>query len=529
MNGVQRILYFVILIAVFKSSTGQDISRRFALFKQAEDTGIHLHNAGKFREAIPYFKKAISFFGKVPSITEDLLYQPNLYLGHSYYSANVLDSATYFYKNAEAIAARYPGETNDTGKSIRHAIICKNIGDFYASVKNYDSALIRYQQAIIQLVFDFDEEDVRLNPTSFNGQYPVNELFSALSAKAKTFTVRYQQQHNKNDLLSSLFAYDAMHKLAGYVVRNYSPDQATQLLNNQKHLSHSEPIENALKLFKLTGDSVYLRHAFRFDEESKLWHLHKRFGGHPNNNSLKYIDNTIDVRDFQKKIPRNYAVLSFQLGDTSLLGFLITSKKFRYVNKSIDSSFKTDLKKLYELIQLTDQNVNVQIDQLADSLYGKIIAPFANDIEEVKRLMIIPDDDLLYLPFEILGGRGKSKLMNKYAIAYNYSCSLLKQEAGRTHDIASLWRASEESTAKINTYLQQYVGDGKSFAESLQRAKKDYITEASGPLKLPAYWAHLRLIGNFEKPETRHGVQIMIAAGLLVLITGIIFLYRRRI
>jgi tetratricopeptide (TPR) repeat protein len=529
MNGVQRILYFVILIAVFKSSTGQDISRHFALFKQAEDTGIHLHNAGKFREAIPYFKKAISFFGKVPSVTEDLLYQPNLYLGHSYYSANVLDSATYFYKNAEAIAARYPGETNDTGKSVRHAIICKNIGDFYASVKNYDSALIRYQQAINNLVFDFDEEDVRLNPASFNGQYSVNELFGALLAKAKTFTVRYQQQHNKNDLLSSLFAYDALYKLAAYVIRTYNPEQAILLLNNQKHLSHNEPIENALKLYELTGDSVYLRHAFRFDEESKLWHLHKRFGGHPNNNSLKYIDNTIDVRDFQKKIPRNYAVLSFQLGDTSLLGFLITGTKFRYVYNTIDSNFKTDVKKLYELIQLTDQLVDVQIVRLTDSLYGKIIAPFAEDIEVVERLMIIPDDELLHVPFEILGSGGKRKLINKYAIAYNYSCSLLKQDADSANTIVSMWRATDESTQKINRYLQQYVGDGKSFAESLQRAKKDYITEVSGHLKLPAYWAHLRLIGNFEKPETRHGVQIMIAAGLLVLITGIIFLYRRRI
>jgi hypothetical protein len=527
MNGVRRILYLVILIAICTSATGQDKSRHFVLFEQAADTGIHLQKSGKFRDAIPFLKKAISFFGKVPSITEDLLYQPNLYLGHSYYSVNRLDSAAYFYKNAESIAARYPDQTNGTKKNIPKSIICKNIGDFYASVKNYDSALIRYQQAIIQLVFEFDEEDVRLNPSSFNGSYPVNELFSALSSKATTFTLRYQQQHNKNDLLSSLFAYDALHKLAGYVVRRYSPEQAALLLNNQKHLSHSEPVENALKLFELTGDSVYLRHAFRFVEESKLWGLHVAFDIHPDNNSLQFIDNTIDVRDFQKSIPRNYAVLTFHIGDTSLLGFVITRKKFRYVSQSIDSNFRAEIKKLYGLIQLTDHHVNVQIDRLTDSLYDKIIAPFEKDIEAVNRLMIIPDDELLNLPFEILGHRGKSKLMNRYVIAYNYSCSSLHQAEGRAYEIANLWRASKESTAKIETYFQQYVSGGKSYAQSLQQAKQDYINEASDRKKLPAYWAHLLLIGKFEQPDRDLSVPIMITAGLLVLTTAVIFLYKR--
>ena len=468
MKGVFRILYLVILVAVFKTSAGQHKSRHFVMFKQAEDSGIYLQHAGKYRDAIPFLKKAVSISGKDTSITEELFYQPNLYLGHAYYALNKLDSAAYFYKNAESIGSRYPGETNSTGKNIRYADICKNIGDYFSSVKNYDSALKRYQQAITQLVLDFDEEDVRMNPTSFNGQYPVNELSVALSAKAKTFTARYQQEHNKNDLLSSLFAYDALYKLAGYVVRNYSPEQATRLLNRQKHLSHSEPIENALKLFELTGDSVYLRHAFRFDEESKLWALHKTFGMHPDNNSLKYIDNTVDVTDFQKSIPRDYAVLSFHVGDTSLLGFLITKKKFRYVREKIDSIFKQDVKKVNELIQLRNdkretRNDKVEIDQLSDSLYGKMIRPFEKDIEGVKRLMIIRDDELLTLPFEMPGGRAE-KLLSRYAITYNSSCSLVNGEAG----------------------------------------------------------------GNFEKPETSRGVKILIASGLLVIITGIIFLYKRR-
>jgi tetratricopeptide (TPR) repeat protein len=148
MNLIRRILYLVILLAAFKSPSGQDTPRYMSLFKQAENlyrdanssdtkdsialatylkvialhpgtpdsilwvsnfkAGIYLQTAGKFSEAIPYFKKALSLKGIVPSITEESFYQPNLYLGNSYYAESLLDSAVYYYKQAESIAGRYP-------------------------------------------------------------------------------------------------------------------------------------------------------------------------------------------------------------------------------------------------------------------------------------------------------------------------------------------------------------------------------------------------------------------------------------
>jgi CHAT domain-containing protein len=899
MNALRRILYLVILLAVFESPSGQNTPRYLTLFKEAEalyyddntsDTkdsialatylkvialhpgnadsifwvsqlkaGIYLQTAGKFDAAIPYFKKAISLYGTVPAIGEEHFYQPNLYLGNSYYSQSMLDSAVYYYKQSETIANKHPDvegierlyntlgavnyesgdyqqskiyfekalqvalrklkntdplvinyknnlasslrklkdfgaamtifeellkynvnrdeilhniasicleqgrdslavaylqkvkynnqnkfndlavaygrlnradsslaylkkaadlntHVNGARKNIEYAITCRNLGDYYSSIKNYDSAIIRYQQAIVQLVFDFDEDDIRLNPSAFNGQYSVNELFGALSAKARTFTIRYQLQHNKNDLLASLYAYDALYKLADYVIRSYNSDEARLLLNNRKHLSHNEPIENALKLFEQTGDSVYLRHAFRFDEKNKatllalqlqesgsrmnadipieltdkekrlkqeltklqltsgdkndsalqvalidrqiqLSDLHKTFDQYPGYNNMKFIDNTIDVRNLQKIIPDDYAVLSFHLGDTSLLGFLITPSKFRYVYENIDSTFRTTVRKLYNVIQVTDQNVNAQVDQLTDSLYKKLILPFANDIADVDRLMIIPDDELSYLPFELLGDSGKSKLISKYAITYNYSCSLLQQKntnykhapvlamapfikslpasemeiqnirgdkiagknatkdkfiasaknypvihlathartndsiparsfiefyrddstftssrlfsneiaglgldnvnlvilsacetgtgqlvkgeglmsltrafsyAGCRNTIASLWKADDKSTAEISGHLHQYIDNGESFADALQKAKMDYLGEATGRLRLPAYWAHLRLIGSFEQSKSGNVIYLIIGSALLIAIIAIIFLSRRR-
>ena len=900
MQVVLRIVYLVILLVVFQSPSGQNTPRYISLFKQAENlfyleestdeqdsialatylkvidlhssepdsilwvsnfkAGIYLQTAGKFSEAILYFEKAISFYGQVPSVKENLLYLPNLYLGNSYYTASMPDSAIYYYKRAESIANRhhpvegierlyntlgtvhyesgdyqqskhyfekalqvasgklkdndplvvnyknklasalrqlknYDGAVsifnellkykvnrdeilhnigsiyleqgkdslavvylrkveynnqnkfNDLGvaysrlnmsdsslayfrkasdlnsrvngnrKNIQFAITCKNIGDYYVSVENYDSALIRYQHAIMQLVFDFDEEDIRLNPSSFNGQYSVKELFEVLAAKAKIFTVRYQRQKNKNDLLSSIYAYDALYKLADYVIRTYNSEEARLLLTNKKHLLHNEPIDISIRLFEETGDSVYLRHAFRFDEKNKatilalqlqktvsmqnadlpyelierekrlkqeinklqvllsqnidstlqtnlrdkqieLSELHKRFDEYPGYNSLKFIDNTIDIKALQRIIPEDYAVLSYHLGDTGMLGFLITKKYFRHVYQHIDSSFGSNIRKLYDLIQLNGQDVKMQTDQLTDSLYMKTIGPFSNDISGFKHLMIIPDEELSFLPFEILKPVNKKSLISSYSITYNYSCSLLrtgKQHNNRSsilamapfvktwpasememrdikgdkitgeeatkekfikdaknyaiihlathatandsfpdksyiqfypHDssfissrlftneirglslnnvhlvilsacetgtgqlvkgeglmsltrafsiagcqntIATLWRAENKSTAIISRYLHKYIAGGKTFAESLRQAKMDYLNDdIPGRLKSPAYWAHIRLIGTFEKNKTSSLVYFLIIAVVLVLTAVVIYFTRRR-
>jgi CHAT domain-containing protein len=856
-NDVNDSIALATYLKVISLHTGQPDS---ILWVSNFKAGIYLQTAGKFNEAIPYLKKAISLKGDVAAISENLLYLPELYLGNSYYFISMLDSAVYYYKRAEQIADHYPGiegierlyntlgainyesgdylqskiyfekalqvasgklrkddpliinyknnlasslrqlkqfdeamaifnqllpynvnrdeilhnigsiyleqgkdslavvylskvrynnqnKYNDLGiaygrldmmdsslayfkkavelneklngkrKNIQFAITCKNLGDYYADAENYDSALIRYQQSINQLVFDFDDEDPRMNPSSFNGQYSVNELFAALAAKAKTYTIRFQHGGNKNNLLASIFAYEALYKLADYVIRTYNSEEARLLLTNKKHLLHYEPIAISLKLFELTGDSVYLNHAFRFDEKNKatilalqlqetgsmekadlpaaltekesrlknditkmqllltesndsavqvslrdkqlqLSDLHDKFDEYPAYNNLKFIDNTIDVKRLQKIIPDQYAVLSYHMGDTSMLAFLITNNQFRHVTQNINSSFRINVRTLYDWLQVTDRNMKTEIDQLSDSMYKKLIAPFAEDISGARQLMIIPDDELSFLPFEILRPVNGKSLVELYPVTYNYSCSLLKAEkqnnkrssilamapfvktlpasekeigsitgdkitgdkatkekfvsrakdyailhlatharandsvpsksfiefypldssftssrlftneiaglrlndvklvilsacetgsgqlvkgeglmsltrafsfAGCQNTIASLWRADDVSTATISGFLHKYISKGNTFATALQEAKLNYLNEdIPERLKSPAYWAHLRLIGNFEEKNSFPYQYVLIIVGLIVIAVLIIYFSRRR-
>lgn len=637
-------------------------------------------------------------------------------LAAAYMIADEPDSALFYYRKAIALNQVVNGDR----KNIAYAITCKKLGDYFVSVKNYDSALIEYHQAVVQLVFDFDNDDIRLNPVEFNGQYAVNELFEALSSKAKTFTLRYQADHNKNDLLSSIFAYDALYRLADYVTRNYTTEQARQLLLSRKYLSHSEPIDNSIKLFEITGDSVYVRHAFRFDEKNKatllalqlqeniskekaglprellqkekalsreitalsldttyadsvaasqredelrekqieLVNLHKKFDQHTQYHRLKYIDNTITAQDAMKKIPSNYAVVSYHVGDTNVVMFVITKHMLKCVRVPKDSTFGKQVLDVYKLAQVTDRNVTSQIDTLARKLYGTLIEPIRADIASFHNLLIIPDDELLYLPFEIISGSKNSKLLEKHAITYNYSVSLLKNStsthvgksilavapftnslpasmkeiesirgrkmidtaatkenfirgapsysvihlathavandsdpahsyisfytsdsatdagklyapeianlqlnkvslvvlsacetatgqlvkgeglmsitrsfsnAGCRNTIASLWKADDVSTYRISEKLHYYLKKGKTPADALRLAKLDYLEDSEVParLKTPAYWAHLRLLGTFEKSDSNIGNYVIVALAFLALVAFIYFSMRR--
>ena len=100
--------------------------------------------------------------------------------------------------------------------------------------------------------------------------------------------------------------------------------------------------------------------------------------------------------------------------------------------------------------------------------------------------------------------------------------------AGCRNTIASLWRADDVSTARISGYLHNYIKGGRTYAEALRQAKKDYLQSAPERFQTPAYWAHLRLIGSFEKGTGNNTLLILVGIVAALLIGGVIYFSRRR-
>lgn len=332
-------------------------------------------------------------------------------VGIVYTKRNRLDSAAMFFKQASDLNT----SLNGIRKNVQNAITCKNIGDYFIAKRDMDSAIIYYHQSVIQLVTDFNEQDLRLNPYVFDSTLSVRELLNVLSIKAKTLTLRYQDRRNKNDLVSSINAYSTLYRLINYVIENSTREQSAKLLFNLKHILGSEPVANSLKLFEITGDSVFLRHAFRFDENNKS--LGRAFAP----------VRVEDVRELQSSIPPGYGVLSYHLGDTLLVGFLVKKNNISHFAQTIDTTFFHDVKEMNEKVRVQDAKSKARVAQLSKKLHQHLIDPFDKELNKGAKLMIIPDGALYNLSFGALQGSKGSKLSDVHTIAYSKSSSVLTE------------------------------------------------------------------------------------------------------
>ncbi|MDP9047952.1 MAG: CHAT domain-containing protein, partial [Bacteroidota bacterium] len=95
--------------------------------------------------------------------------------------------------------------------------------------------------------------------------------------------------------------------------------------------------------------------------------------------------------------------------------------------------------------------------------------------------------------------------------------------SGCDNIITSMWKADDAATAYISGRLHFYLQKGYTIASALQHAKLDYLNDGHIPAakKLPGYWAHFRLIGNFETEPGNSYLWLVFTIIILLLLTGI--------
>lgn len=245
-------------------------------------------------------------------------------------------SFMFFRKAADANVA------NNGKKNAEYAFTCKNLGDQFVSKRDLDSGLIYYQQAVVNLVDDFNEEDLRLNPYEFEGtEVPREKLYEVLLLKAKTLVRRFNADGKVNDLVSAVYAYNSLGRLAPDSIKGF------------------EPVDVSVKLYELTGDEVFLRHALAFST------------GHD------------DIKKLQTDIPTDHAVLAYEAGDTTLIGIYLGRNKLLHSRASIDTTFDAG--------KLSKANV-----------YKQLISQFSKELSDKNNLFILRGQKLSNIKFETL-------------------------------------------------------------------------------------------------------------------------------
>ncbi|MCO5947367.1 CHAT domain-containing protein [Mucilaginibacter flavidus] len=444
-----------------------------------------LHNIGSVYLAMGQSGLAIGYLKQV-HYQNVKLYND---LGRSSYMQNDYGQALNYLMQAAALNTK----TSGNHKRTDYSITLKYTGDIWLQKQEPGKALTFYQQAFENLLFDFNTPDIYTNPADFNSAFNTVELMDALLAKAAAFNMLYEKSASVKNLDAALQTYTAFYKLADHVARFYETDEARLVISDKKYASHLQPIDICLQLYGLTKDRKYMEQAFVFDEENKantlsiyleesklkahsgvpaalltqesrlkenitrtslkaagmtdsvsliklktsinddairLIKVQQKIEAQTGLSSNKFSRQIISIQALQQVIPKNSAVLSYHTSDKSILCFVVTANSFDFFLTPITRDFPASITAIYQQAQLRDGGNNRHLKTTAQYLYRQLLQPATVYLDGVKQLVIIPDDQLNYLPFEILTNDKGENLLNNYSIAYNYSCAILKNGSG---------------------------------------------------------------------------------------------------
>lgn len=506
------------------------------------------HNLGIISLKLKDYKKAIAYLKKVDYTGSkkniDLYYN----FGMAWSGLHENDSSELYIQKAIAENTRWNGHK----KNVPYGLILNFQAGVLKDNHQYNPAIELYQQAIRQFDAGFNEPSIYQNPEEFSGVFSYINLFNSLVAKADALELLYQEQKEIKFLELSLDSYRSAFKLADFVEKTYDSDEARLFLGKIKYTAHSKPIDVCLLLYDLTQKKDYLERAYLFDQQNKasvlalnmqehqlisnnsdfkelfekeaslkaaitrlslrsvqltdslqlesvissirdyeiqLGKLQEKMNDDPGFRSRYFTSQIPGIKEVQGKLDNTTALLSWHLSETGVVVFFITGNQLTYYK----SPFETDFFKTIDSFKTSLHNTSPEqrFDGMAASaaLYRTLIAPLESKLSNFERLIIIPDDELNYLPFEALTDEKGRWLVEKFSIQYQYSTVQLGNDnntgkAGGTLAFAPF--ASKGFTDTSGTRFsvlpasrEEISGlDGKIFADS-SALKNNFLLSAN--------------------------------------------------
>lgn len=171
------------------------------------------------------------------------------------------NSLWYYFKASDIFIQLFGRKNKDLSK------IFLLQSEFYTSKNEYDSALNKIQAALITLLPEFEETDIKINP-SFEDIILDLYLFEALILKAKTLELRYHKTNSIQDLYLILNTINLTLDLLEEMRKTYN-EEIQIVLNNDARTIIDLGVTVTYKLFLETGDEKYLSQAFHFSEKGQ--------------------------------------------------------------------------------------------------------------------------------------------------------------------------------------------------------------------------------------------------------------------
>lgn len=391
-------------------------------------------------------------------------------------------------------AVAFNQQVNGARKNITQGLALKYYGDYFTARDDMQQALSCYHRAILQLDTDFFETDPYKNPLQFNGLHASFNLFSALIAKAQAFAGLYRQHKMAKELVAALATYKSAFALAKHVERFLDTDEARLFLKKNVEDAYAAAIQTAIDVYELTKNSAYLEDAFILSEtnkasilelnrrqlqieqipeipqaliheennikasiatltlqaagntdssgtasirqniaeyEIKLSKVQEALNENPRYHQLRYNDEGLSVKKIQEELPGDGAALiAYYFTTTRLISFVVTRNDLNYAAVAFDSTLYSNIQGTRNALESAGASDKAILAATGKRLFGQLLQPIFHFIHSKKKLVIIPHNELHYIPFEILIDPNTSRyLVQDFAISYNYAASFLKEDS----------------------------------------------------------------------------------------------------
>lgn len=203
---------------------------------------------------------------------------------------------------------------------------------------------------------------------------------------------------------------------------------------------YKEKIYEEKRRSEADANKITLYESYIFDlnhrSDSLLGLLERNY---PEYFNLKYQTSVASLQQMQDWLKRDQVLLEYVICDSVLISFLISPNDIMVKQCKMDLSFRDDLSTLRQ--QLTSATFSSGVKdsyksfvKASSGVYACLIKPFEEEIAD-KKLLIVPDEALAYIPFEILlTGQPEYEemdysrldyLLKKHVVSYSPSATLL--------------------------------------------------------------------------------------------------------
>ena len=247
-------------------------------------------------------------------------------------------------------------------------------------------------------------------------------------------------------------------------------------------------IETQVKkeLEKVKMDLFYEKSAHEHDEEAYSELLNKRIKlstkldsiqRYIEKNDTRYKNNryergAIGLSEFKKQIDSKSQVITYFLGEENLFSFSISNDSIRFLRAPVAPILRSKVESFIQSLSKREE-----VDELSDDLYLYLLKQQLRTDKE--NLVIIADNVLNYLPFEILKREKGAFLINSFCVSYAGSASLYSELSSEffDYDLPQLWagfspdykngkqlNSSSQEVSEVKTMMKgvEFLGDDAS-------------------------------------------------------------------